>query len=70
MDALLVNKLNIFAFPVITAEHLYIVLLNQPGLFKNTGVGISQHLVPKPLPLAVCKTVVVQLFQLRPQIGN
>ena len=70
MDALLVNKLNIFAFPVIPAEHLHIVLLNQPGLFENAGVGVCQHLVPETLPFAVCKAIVVQLFQLHPQIGN
>ena len=70
MDALLVNKLNIFAFPVIPAEHLHIVLLNQPGLFENAGVGVCQHLVPETLPFAVRKAIVVQLFQLRPQIGN
>lgn len=34
MDALLVNKLNIFAFPVIPAEHLHIVLLNQAGFSR------------------------------------
>ena len=70
MDALLVNKLNIFAFPVIPAEHLHIVLLNQTGLFKNAGVGVCQHLVPEPLPFAIRKAIVIQLFQLRPQIGN
>ena len=68
--ALLVNKLNIFAFPVIPAEHLHIVLLDQAGLFKNAGVGVCQHLVPEPLPFAVRKTIVIQLFQLRPKIGN
>ena len=70
MDALLVNKLNIFAFPVIPAEHLHIVLLNQAGLFENAGVGVCQHLVPETLPFAVRKAIVIQLFQLRPQIGN
>ena len=70
MDALLVNKLNIFAFPVIPAEHLHIVLLNQPGLFENAGVCVCQHLVPETLPFAVRKAIVIQLFQLRPQIGN
>ena len=70
MDALLVNKLNIFAFPVIPAEHLHIVLLNQPGLFENAGVCVCQHLVPETLPFAVRKAIVIQLFQLRSQIGN
>ena len=70
MDALLVNKLDIFAFPVIPAEHLHIVLLNQPGLFENAGVCVCQHLVPETLPFAVRKAIVIQLFQLRPQIGN
>ena len=70
MDALLVNKLNIFAFPVIPAEHLHTVLLNQAGLFENAGVCVCQHLVPETLPFAVRKAIVVQLFQLRPQIGN
>ena len=70
MDALLVNELDIFAFPVIPAEHLHIVLLNQPGLFENAGVCVCQHLVPETLPFAVRKAIVVQLFQLRPQIGN
>ena len=70
MDALLVNKLNIFAFPVIPAEHLHIVLLNQAGLFENAGVCVCQHLVPETLPFAVRKAIVIQLFQLRPQIGN
>ena len=70
MDTLLVNELDIFAFPVIPAEHLHIVLLNQPGLFENAGVGVCQHLVPETLPFAVRKAIVIQLFQLRPQIGN
>ena len=70
MDALLVNKLNIFAFPVIPAEHLHIVLLNQAGLFENAGVGVCQHLVPETLPFAIRKAIAIQLFQLRPQIGN
>ena len=68
--ALLVNELDIFAFPVIPAEHLHIVLLNQPGLFENAGVCVCQHLVPETLPFAVRKAIVIQLFQLRPQIGN
>ena len=68
--ALLVNKLDIFAFPVIPAEHLHIVLLNQAGLFENAGVCVCQHLVPETLPFVVRKAIVVQLFQLRPQIGN
>ena len=68
--ALLVNKLNIFAFPGIPAEHLHIVLLNQTGLFENAGVGVCQHLVPETLPFAVRKAIVIQLFQLRPQIGD
>ena len=68
--ALLVNKLNIFAFPVIPAEHLYIVLLNQTGLFENAGVCVCQHLVPKPLPFAVRKAIVIQLFQLCAQIRD
>ena len=68
--ALLVNKLNIFAFPVIPAEHLHIVLLNQTGLFKNAGVGVCQYLAPETLPFAVRKAIVIQLFQLRPQIGD
>ena len=53
--ALLVNELDIFAFPVIPAEHLHIVLLNQPGLFENAGVCVCQHLVPETLPFAVRK---------------
>ena len=68
--ALLVNELDIFAFPVILAEHLHIVLLNQAGLFENAGVCVCQHLVPETLPFAVRKAIVIQLFQLRPQIGN
>ena len=70
VNALLVDELDVFALPVIPAEHLHIVFLNQTGLFKNAGVGICQHLVPEPLPFAVRKAIVVQLFQLRPQIGD
>ena len=70
MDALLVNKLDVFALAGIPAEHLHIVLLNQAGLFENAGVCVCQHLVPETLPFAVRKAIVIQLFQLRPQIGN
>lgn len=70
MDALLVNKLDVLALAGIPAEHLHIVLLNQPGLFENAGVCVCQHLVPEMLPFAVRKAIVIQLFQLRPQIGN
>ena len=70
VDAFFVNELDIFAFPVIPAEHLHIVLLNQPGLFENAGVCVCQHLVPETLPFAVRKTIVIQFFQLCPQIGD
>ena len=70
MDALLVNKLDVLALAGIPAEHLHIVLLNQAGLFENAGVCVCQHLVPETLPFAVRKAIVIQLFQLRPQIGN
>ena len=70
VDAFFVNELDIFAFPVIPAEHLHIVLLNQAGLFENAGVCVCQHLVPETLPFAVRKAIVIQLFQLHPQIGD
>ena len=70
MDALLVNELDVLALAGIPAEHLHIVLLNQAGLFENAGVCVCQHLVPETLPFAVRKAIVIQLFQLRPQIGN
>ena len=62
VDALLVDKLDIFAFPVVPAEHLHIVLLNQAGLFENSGGCVCQHLVPETLPFAVRKAIVIQLF--------
>ena len=70
MDAFLVNELDVLALAGIPAQHLHIVLLNQPGLFENAGVGIGKNLVPKSLPFTVRKAVIIQLFQLNPQIGN
>ena len=70
VDALFIDQLYVFAFPVVPAEHLHIVLLNQAGLFENAGVGVRQHLIPKALPFAVRKVIVVQLFQLCAQICN
>ena len=70
VDALLINELDVFAFPIIPAEYLHIVLLNQTSLLENAGIGVCQHLVPEPLPFVVRKAIVVQLFQLRPQISN
>ena len=70
MDALFVDELNVFALPAVPAKHLHIVLLNQARLFKNAGIAIRQHFIPKPLPFAVGEAIIIQLFKLRAQVGD
>ena len=70
VNALFVDELDVLALSAVPAKHLHIVLLNQARLFKNAGIAIRQHFIPKPLPFAVSEAIIIQLFKLRAQVGD
>ena len=70
VDVFLVQQGDVFGSAVVPAQHLDEILLHLAGLFHNVFVGVGQRLVEKAVPLAVCKGVVVEGFQLTAQVGD
>ena len=70
VDVLLVDQRDIFGAAIIPVQHLHIVFLNLPGLFRNMLVGVGNYITEKLPPLRIRKLVVVQLFQLAAEVGN
>ena len=70
VDVLLVDQRDIFGAAIIPVQHLYIVFLNLPGLFRNMLVGVGNYITEKLPPLRIGKVVVVQLFQLAAEVSN
>lgn len=50
VDILFVNEGDILAFTVIALQHLYMVFLNESGLFRNAQIRICKHFTEKTLP--------------------
>lgn len=70
VDVLLVNERDIFGGAVVPPEHLYIVLLDLPGLLHDMLVGVGNGVEKELLPLAVAELVAVQGLQLAAQVSN
>ena len=70
VDVLLVNQRDVFGAAIISVQHLHIIFLNLPGLFRNMLVGVGNYITEKLPPLRIGKLVVVQLFQLAAEVGN
>ena len=71
VDALLIQQPNVLRLAGIPLERLRRVTVLYPaGLFLDALVGVGDALLEKPLPLAIGKLVVVQLFQLRAEVGD
>ena len=70
MNILLVDQRNVLAFAVVTLQHLYMILLDQPGLFRNIRIGICQHFLEEAIPLAISKLISVHFGELLPEVGD
>ena len=70
VDVLLVDQCDIFGTAIISVQHLHIIFLNLPGLFRNMLVGVGNYITEKLPPLRIGKVVVVQLFQLAAEVSN
>ena len=70
VDVLFVDQCDIFGTSIIPVQHLHIVFLNLPGLFRNMLVGVGNYITEKLPPLRIGKLVVVQLFQLAAEVSN
>ena len=70
VDVFLINEGNILGRTIVSTKHLYIVFLNLSGFLYNALVLVCKRIFKKAFPLVVRKGKVVQLFQLRPQVGD
>ena len=70
VDILFVNEGDILAFAVITLQHLYMVFLNESGLFRNAQIRICKHFTEKTLPFAIGEFIPVQFGKLSAQVGH
>ena len=70
VDVFLVNQRDVFGAAIIPVQHLHIIFLNLPGLFRNMLVRVGNCITEKLLPLRIGKLVVVQLFQLTAEVSN
>ena len=65
---LLVDKRDIFACAVVTAERFDVVFLNCASLFDNTLICVCEILVKKAFPFSVCKGIAVKTLYLKAEI--
>ncbi len=70
VDVLFINEGNVLAFAGISPEDLNIIFLDAAAFVLNLIVCDGNTRSEKPLPLAVSKGVVVQLFQLSAEVGD
>ena len=70
VNILFVNEGDILAFAVIALQHLHMVFLDQPGLFRDVRIGIGQHFLEEPIPLPVSELISIHLGKLRPEVGD
>ena len=71
VDAFLIQQPNVLRLAGIPLKRLRRVTVLYPaGLFLDALVGVGDALLEEPLPLAIGKLVVVQLFQLCAEVGN
>ena len=70
VDILLINQHNILAFAIIPLQHLYMILLDQTGLFRNVRIRIGQYLLEESIPLDICEFVPIHLGKLCPEVGD
>ena len=70
VDILFVNEGDILAFTVIALQHLYMVFLDEPGLFRNAQIRICKHFAEKTLPFTIGEFIPVQFGKLSAQVGH
>ena len=70
MDIVLVDEFDVPAFTCIPFKDLDIVILNLLCLGYNIIVLVGYALIEKLLPLTICEMVVVEFFQLGPEVGD
>ena len=69
VDILLVDEVDVTAFPVVPLQDLDVIFLYSGGLGYNIIVLVGNALVEEVLPFVVSETVVVQLLQTCAEIG-
>ena len=65
----LVEQIDVFRRAIVTRQQLNEILLNDGGLFDNACIRIGDVACKETRPLRIGKGVVVQPFQLMPQVG-
>ena len=70
MDIALIEQVDILDRPVIARQQLYVILLNDCGLFDDSAVFVGDTTRKEPRPLPVGKGVAIEFFQLPAQVGD
>ena len=65
-----VDETDVFGHCVITPENLNVIFLHHPGFVRDLVIRVCDYVIEKPFPFRVGKGIVIQLFQLLPQVGN
>ena len=68
VDVLFVDEGDVFGGAVVAVKHLNKVLLDAACFFDDTVVFVGDAAVKELLPLAVCETIAVELFELRAEV--
>ena len=69
VDILLVDEVDVPAFPVVPLQDLDVIFLYSGGLGYNIIVLVGNALVEEVLPFVVCEMVAVQLLKTCAEIG-
>ena len=70
VDILFIDQHDILAFAIVPLQHLHMVFLDQPGLFRNIRIGIGQHFLEEPIPLPVSELISIHLGKLCPEVDD